>query len=66
MTFQKPDLAFAEAIRVGRLTENPKDKNFAGNYMYMGTDDKDDDLFKNIETRQYLPQVVIYPDLLDS
>lgn len=52
-TFKNPNQAFNEAIAAGRLTENKKDSNFAGNYMYMYTD-KGKDAFKNIITRGYL------------
>lgn len=45
---------FEQAIKEGRLSINPKDKNFAGDYMYMGTTAMTDkDLFKNILTRKY-------------
>ncbi len=48
--------AFDRAIAQGRLSDNPQDNNYAGNYMYMGREQKGDigkDLFKNINTRQY-------------
>lgn len=50
--------AFDKAILQGRLTVNPKAKNYAGKYMYMGktpyTCFKGQyDSFKNIATRQY-------------
>ena len=53
MTFQPPDQAFEQAIYERRLSRDPKDDNYAGNYMYMGTPESGRDLFKNIETRRY-------------
>ena len=44
--------AFEKAITRGRLSPNPKDKNYVGNYMYMG-ECNGEDTFKNIMTRQY-------------
>ena len=61
MTVMDPDNAFSAAINSGRLSENSTDDNYAGNYMYMGTQTasyrpvrQQRDLFKNINTRQYL------------
>ena len=58
-----PDNVFWNAIKVGQLTENSRDANYAGKYMYMhtsivrkatSTDDGEFvDHFKNIDTRQY-------------
>lgn len=53
MTFKDSQEAFEEAIQQGRLSESATAGNFAGNYMYMGTDESGHDLFKNIETRRY-------------
>ncbi len=52
MAFRDSQKAFDEAIQQGRLSTDAKAPNFAGNYMYMGTDNGRD-LFKNIETRSY-------------
>ena len=49
---QKAQTAFENAISLGRLSENPKDNNFAGRYMYMGVAGGKN-LFKNIITRKY-------------
>ena len=49
-TFKCTTTAFDEAIKSGRLSENPKDKNYYGPYMYMGTWDGVDE-FKNVVTR---------------
>ena len=46
-------LAFEKAIEQGRLSNNPDDANYAGNYMYMGHWSDGKDTFKNINTRQY-------------
>jgi hypothetical protein len=54
ITFRDAQVAFNEAIQSGRLSENDKDKNFAGLYMYMYTH-QGKDLFKNKHTRKYLP-----------
>ena len=59
MTFKDSKKAFEQAIREGRLTAERLDDrlfrlpNYAGDYMYMGTDDSGRDLFKSIETRAY-------------
>lgn len=44
--------AFEEAIDNGRLSGDSADKNFADNYMYMGTWENKDH-FKNFITRKY-------------
>lgn len=49
----KVDAAFDQAIKDGRLSRDRAAANYAGNYMYMGTDDSGKDLFKNSCTRQY-------------
>ena len=46
--------AFHNAIQSGRLSENNKDLNYAGDYMYMGLGLDGEDAFKHIDTRQYL------------
>ena len=53
-TYQDPKEAFDRAIKVGRLSADPEDKNYAGKYMYMGTTSFGLDKFKNINTRQYI------------
>lgn len=50
----KADAAFERAIAAGRLSANSGAANFAGDYMFMGTD-KGRDFFKHINTRVYLP-----------
>ena len=52
-SFQDAPYAFDQAIAAGRLSANPKDANYAGHYMYMGTTNGKD-AFKHINTRQYL------------
>lgn len=59
--FRDPSVAFEAAIRSGRLSDDPKAANYAGNFMYMGTQTasyrplrQQKDLFKNINTREYL------------
>ena len=44
--------AFEDAIADGRLSECPEDDNYAGDYMYMYTQDGWD-MFKHIVTRKY-------------
>lgn len=53
MTFINPQKAFEDAIKHGALTVNSTDDNFAGNYMYMHTEDGIN-AFKHIVTRQYI------------
>lgn len=53
--FRNSQEAFLDAIQEGRLSKNPSDENFVGNYMYMYTDEKGKDHFKHINTREYLP-----------
>ena len=52
MEHKNPQEAFETAIKMHRLSDNPADLNFAGNYMYMGTE-RGLDQFKNINTRKY-------------
>ena len=47
---------FERAIRDGRLSADEKSARYAGLYMYMGTTDNGQSLFKHIETRQYLKE----------
>lgn len=51
--FKDHEVAFAEAIKAGRLTEGPGPA-CADDYMYMGTWDGVDK-FKHVLTREYLP-----------
>lgn len=53
MTFRNSQEAFEQAIKAGRLSVDSEADNYAGNFMYMGTDESGRDLFKNIETRCY-------------
>lgn len=57
--FKEPQKAFEKAISEGRLSSDQTADNFAGHYMYMGTQlsnepGKHKDLFKHIMTREYL------------
>ena len=45
--------AFEIAIEAGRLSASARDWNYAGRFMYMGTQ-AGRDLFKNSVTREYL------------
>jgi len=45
---------FEKAIKEGRLSSGPTDKNYAGNYMYMGIHGGVA-MFKHSMTREYLP-----------
>ena len=54
LIFRDAQEAFCQAIREGRLTEARASWLWAGDWMYMGTQDGAD-LFKNIRTRGYLP-----------
>ena len=53
LEFKDSQKAFEDAIKNNRLSEDSNKDNFAGDYMYMGTQD-DKDLFKHIDTRSYL------------
>jgi hypothetical protein len=54
MTFRDPVEAFDAAIREGKLSAQRGWLPYAGDYMYMGTDVDGIDLFKHIDSRQYL------------
>jgi len=54
LTVNEPQKAFETAIKAGRLSDNEQDRNYAGNYMYMCTDDAGKDQFKHIDTRKYI------------
>jgi hypothetical protein len=45
--------AFENAIETGRLSADPKAANYAGDFMWMGTQNGRD-LFKDTATREYL------------
>ena len=47
------EIAFNRAIESGALNEKPSSDDYAGNYMYMYSNESGD-FFKNIETRTYL------------
>lgn len=51
--YRDAQAAFEDAIRFGRLSADPGAPNFAGRFMYMGTE-AGRDLFKNSLTREYL------------
>lgn len=51
--YNDPREAFNKAIREARLSDNPRSPRYAGHFMYMGTR-AGRDLFKHIDTRQYL------------
>ena len=53
ITLVNSDQAFDRAIASGRLSTDATDDNFAGDYMYMQTQDGVDQ-FKNRLTRVYL------------
>ena len=53
-TMNDHSIAFESAIKSGRLSEDPKSDIYAGDYMYMGTNQDGIDLFKHIDTRKYL------------
>lgn len=57
MNYQNSQLAFEAAIASGRLSADTSAGNYAGLYMYMGTNDNDNDLFKHINTREYLSEL---------
>jgi hypothetical protein len=55
ITVRHPRDAFDDAIASGRLSDDQAHPRFAGHYMYMGTRTSTGrDLFKNIDTREYL------------
>lgn len=54
ITFRDAEEAFNDAIKSGRLSASRFPANSAYRFMYMGTDAKGKDLFKNIDTREYL------------
>ena len=54
MKHENPQQAFETAIEAGRLSADEYSPIYAGNYMYMFTDDSGTAQFKHNETRQYL------------
>jgi hypothetical protein len=56
ITHNDPKAAFQKAIDTGRLTRNKDSALYAGHWMYMGTDERNVDLFKNIMFRNYLKE----------
>lgn len=51
--FKDSETVFESAVSKGILSDNRLLDNYAGNYMYMGTTPLNEDLFKNINTREY-------------
>lgn len=49
-----PRLAFAHAISRGTLSRDEAADNFAGNFMFMGEDERGQLVFKNSTTRAYV------------
>lgn len=54
MTFIDSKEAFEAAIQLGALSADQRDPNYAGAFMYMGTDAKRGHAFKHIDTRAYV------------
>jgi hypothetical protein len=54
---REANLAFDNALRIGALSSNKGASNYIGDFMYMGHDTAGRALFKNYETRDYLPPV---------
>ena len=54
MKHENPQEAFQKAIDSGRLNENESSELYAGNWMYMYTNEAGIDQFKNNNTRKYL------------
>ena len=57
--YRDPKLAFSNALQSGVFHETLSDKSyyFAGNWMYMHSDERGHitmDYFKNIDTREYI------------
>lgn len=53
LSFVNPVEAFEAAIQLGLLSSDPKAENYAGHFMYMGTDSRQGHGFKHIDTRRY-------------
>ena len=54
MNYNDPQKAFEGAIEKGILSDDIRSSSYAGDYMYMGTNDDSKDLFKNIYDRKYI------------
>jgi len=54
MIHENPQQAFETAIEAGRLSADEYSTIYAGNYMYMFTNDAGVSQFKHNSTRQYL------------
>ena len=54
MTHQEPQQAFEAAIQLGTLSADKTAPNYAGAFMYMGTDEERGHAFKNINERFYI------------
>jgi len=60
MIYNNPKQAFAAAIAEGRLSTDPSDPHYAGNYLHLGTAlvvadmTPARDTFKHADTKQYL------------
>ena len=54
MTHIDPQQAFEAAIQLGTLSAEQGAANFAGAFMYMGTDAERGHAFKNIDQRFYV------------
>lgn len=50
----KSQKAFRDAVESGRLSHDKTADNFAGKYMYMGTNKEGKTLFKDCWTRDYI------------
>ena len=46
--------AFDAAIQLGTLSDEPSAPNYAGEFMYMGTDTERGHAFKHRDTREYI------------
>lgn len=55
MTYRDPQETFKAAIKKGVLSSFVNAENYAGKFMYMGHNEQGQALFKNINTRAYLP-----------
>jgi len=53
MTYENPQQAFDAAIQLGLLSADSSAENYAGRFMYMGTDAQRGHAFKHIDSRAY-------------
>ena len=58
-SYRDPQKVFTSAIKAGVLSEDQRRDDYAGNWMYMGDDEKNRALFKNIVTRAYMPPMYV-------